>query len=425
LRSLLIYTPIVTSKLTYICDFIFRERLGLGYRFVTEDGNYSGSTDDLKLHYVQMSAEGGTEGMSILDSEYFSDFSRDAIPVFDKDIVFNEGRSSFDLFASCFYLLARVEEYGTEERDEHGRFLSSQSILAQKELLEFPIIDYWIQILQQAIESHYNIELQSPHYTFTSTIDVDHLYAFKHKSIFILLAGILKDVLSLRFQKLKDRSSSDDPYDIFDQLLEWHTSISLTPLFFMLTAERNTYDRSLSPSHSEFAKRVKQLSKYGLGLHPSYDSNKALFQLIKEKQKLESIAGQPITQSRQHFLKLKFPTTYQRLIQAGVTSDHSMGYPDRLGFRAATSSPFSWYDLEADCATELRVHPFCLMDVTLKNYLGLGPSTALAHAHKIITRIKEVNGQCTIIWHNSSFYAGEGWAGWQEVYLNILKMSKA
>lgn len=48
-----------------------------------------------------------------------------------------------------------------------------------------------------------------------------------------------------------------------------------------------------------------------------------------------------------------------------------MGYPEAIGFRAGTSKPYLWYDLLEEKYTALFVHPFCIMDVTCKNYLKL------------------------------------------------------
>ena len=98
-----------------------------------------------------------------------------------------------------------------------------------------------------------------------------------------------------------------------------------------------------------------------------------------------------------------------------------MGYPDQVGFRAGTSQSFYWYDLENDLQTKLRIHPFCVMDVTLKQYLKLNPEQAFRQVQQILVQLKALRGQFTIIWHNSSFYGREGWVGWKKLYQDILK----
>ncbi|MFM7255140.1 MAG: hypothetical protein ACKO3C_05700, partial [Betaproteobacteria bacterium] len=59
---------------------------------------------------------------------------------------------------------------------------------------------------------------------------------------------------------------------------------------------------------------------------------------------MEALAG-PISDSRQHYLALNWPTQVQRLHSMGIQSEYSMGYAERLGFKAGTLHPFGCYDL--------------------------------------------------------------------------------
>ena len=52
-----------------------------------------------------------------------------------------------DVFGSAFFMLTRYEEIVKTERDEHGRFLSENSIAYQEGFLDRPIIDEYIEIL--------------------------------------------------------------------------------------------------------------------------------------------------------------------------------------------------------------------------------------------------------------------------------------
>ena len=42
-----------------------------------------------------------------------------------------------------------------------------------------------------------------------------------------------------------------------------------------------------------------------------------------------------------------------------------MGYPDTIGFRASTCTPFLFYDLDFEVQTPLMIHPYQLMDFSL------------------------------------------------------------
>ena len=102
-----------------------------------------------------------------------------------------------------------------------------------------------------------------------------------------------------------------------------------------------------------------------------------------EKERLENITDKPLLRSRQHYIKLFLPSTYRFLLEIGITDDYSMGFTDEIGFRAGTSHSFQWYDLSNEIETQLKVHPFCVMDVTLKNYLKLTPQQAVEKLNEL------------------------------------------
>ena len=91
----------------------------------------------------------------------------------------------------------------------------------------------------------------------------------------------------------------------------------------------------------------QQLSaKNNCGLHASWQSGTTEGLLLKEKRKLEGITGKSICISRNHYLRMKLPTTYRKLIAAGIHDDYSMAYGSINGFRASYTLPYRWYDLE-------------------------------------------------------------------------------
>jgi hypothetical protein len=133
------------------------------------------------------------------------------------------------------------------------------------------------------------------------------------------------------------------------------------------------------------------------------------------------LTGQAPLRSRQHFLKLSFPATYRQLIQAGVQEDYTMGYADAPGFRAGLSVPYPWYDLEAEAEQPLLIYPFAVMDVTLQQYLQLPPGQAIEMLKSLIDTVRSTGGVFMPLWHNSSFAASHGWAGWAEVHEQLLR----
>ena len=97
-----------------------------------------------------------------------------------------------------------------------------------------------------------------------------------------------------------------------------------------------------------------------------------------------------------------------------------MGFADHLGFRAGTSKSFFWYDLENEKHTELRVHPFCVMDVTLKNYQKYQAEHGEFILANLLKETEKVGGTFRIICHNESLSNYGEWKDWKEVLLNFI-----
>ena len=97
-----------------------------------------------------------------------------------------------------------------------------------------------------------------------------------------------------------------------------------------------------------------------------------------------------------------------------------MGYGAALGFRAGTSRPFYWFDLESGVQTMLRVHPFCFMDSTAHYELGLSAEEAFMELNDMSNTLQKVRGRLVTVFHNFSLGSEEEWKGWNEYYKEFL-----
>ena len=131
---------------------------------------------------------------------------------------------------------------------------------------------------------------------------------------------------------------------------------------------------------------------------------------------MEKISGQPIILSRQHYIRFNLPDGYQRLTEAGITADYSMGYGSINGFRASVASSFYWYNLQTEQATSLRIHPFCFMDTNSLYQQHFTPAQALIEILHYNQECKNINGTFIGIWHNHTLGTDKLSAGWREVY---------
>jgi len=388
----------------------------------TTDLSYFKNQEGLKINYSQNKMDGV---QNIVAGSYFEAFDINNIPNFEKDLDVIDGQIQNDFIAAAFFLLSRAEEYSNASPDQHGRFKSKSSELFKKGLHHWPLIDIWADRLIKLLEKTFNTSIKVlKEYTFKSTIDVDHLYAYKYKPLTIKAGALLRDSIQFKLNRIKDRYKKEDPYDRLDEMLTWHKQRDLIPQFFILCSKRGPFDKSFPPESSIYQQKIKAISEGSeLGIHPSYASYHNTEKIKEETDTLGKITDKTIQASRQHFLRLTFPESYRCLIDAGIKEDYSMGFAEDIGFRAGISRSFYWYDLDRDAVTSLRVYPFQIMDVTLKKYLRLKPEEALTESLNLLKRIQEVKGEATIIWHNSSFYESEGWEGYEAVYKSILDYS--
>ena len=331
----------------------------------------------------------------------------------------------FDFFALVFYLLSRYEEYVYPDKDDHGRWASHQAVAVQGGFIHLPIIDLWLHRIHAIIEKRHSHRFnQNKGYQLKPTIDIDLPYAYKTKFWRNALA-LIRDIILFDNEKVKARIryllKNKDPFDQYDYLIEALGKYK-EAIFFFLCRFQSPYDENFLLHHRYFEEIVKKVSdQFKIGIHPSYSSNKQSGYLKQEIDILSELSDRTLTTSRQHYLKLSIPHTYQSLIYHGIQEDHSMLYADQIGFRASTAHPFYWFDLNQDKLTTLTIHSPCMMDVTLKDYLGLSPRQAIQQIEDLKKIVTRSGGSLEFIWHNSSFSEAHGWTGWQEVFEYLLR----
>jgi hypothetical protein len=110
------------------------------------------------------------------------------------------------------------------------------------------------------------------------------------------------------------------------------------------------------------------------------------------------------------------PVSYNDILQAGISEDYSMGYPDEPGFRAGIARPYNFYNVSADKLTKLRIVPFQVMDCTLYDYKKLEPESSRPVILKLVNETRNVGGLFVSIWHNTSLLDNEEWRGWRDVF---------
>ena len=430
---MLIYSTQYSNRFKYLLHFIFEEQFGLEIKHTDNIDEYI-SYHGFKMNYSNFPLE--ENDLFLQSSNLLFDKGVKHIEiqkVKEKSIlcpfkVSNESSIfSFDLFSAVFYHISRYEEYLPHLKDRMGRFPASSSLSFESGTLEEPIVNIWLQWFRTELKAKFHdIELKSSQYKFIPTYDIDIAYSYKHKGLIRNFGGLLKDIKDGKFKDLRSRikvhlGKEKDPFDTYNYQEELCKKYDLDPIYFILLGQYAQYDRNISFETLGFQNLIRNLNdKYITGIHPSFRSNDDKDIVKMEINKLARLIKREIKRSRQHFIKLHLPHTYQNLLDLDIVKDYSMGYPDRIGYRAGFAGSFLFYDLTTERQTKLRIYPFVMMDVTMNAYMKLSIEEAKQKIDQVIFKVKEVDGLLMSIWHNHTLCDKDNWKGWREVYAYFL-----
>jgi len=423
---LYIYVKKITDRCLYTFDFVLSNQ-GIAHR-LTNDRSFFEQAKGKKFNYSteHIANVAHLSPASLLFEDEMIAHTVSYSHYLDEPCLAFNGIT--DPLAAVFFVLSRMEEYQNPERDHHKRFSVYSSVLFKMNMHDKLVCDRWTKALvnelhrQQIVDKEY----VANKLTICPTFDIDIAYAYLQKSGLRQLLSIVKDFITGNTQRRRERKAvlSDkikDPYDTFStiaQIAKTHPT-----LIFWLLGNYNKHDKNIAYSDIRHRSLIRRMAKKcTIGIHPSYFSNTMPSRVQEEVNRLEKILNQQIVHSRQHFLKLHLPTTYQQLLHVGITDDYTMGYASQIGFRAGTLRPFKWFDLSKNQSTELTIHPFAYMDGTLCEYQSLSIAQAQQTIRQLYEEAKLFGGDFYFIWHNSTIGNYRKWNGWQQVLNYTLQL---
>lgn len=432
MEKLIVYLPQLSARAEYVLTLLLRDLMGAEMILTNRREDYF-SYAGPRLEYA---TEPSGEGIFIRSCELLMEKSVNTqtpgLFTFKNVAAFfpvHDDRSAFpfDLFAAAFYMVTRYEEYLSFIPDRFGRFRASDSIATAGNFLTIPVVNLWTDLLKDHIRMVYpSIKFREKKFRFIPTIDIDHAYAYKHRTFLRTLGGYVRSMTDGNLKEVAQRTNVllgiwKDPYDQYDFIREIHRRVGSDPIYFVLFADYGSDDNNITLSGRTFHQLLRSLDDSGtVGIHPSLKSGKDPKVLHSEIRGLSKILGHEIVTSRQHFLKVTFPGSYHDLIRVGITDDYSLGYASNPGFRAGIADPFPFFDLISNRSESLMLHPVILMDVTLRDYFKLSPEEAIVSGRSFVDKIKAVKGEFVSVWHNESFEETGRWKGWRKVYEDLL-----
>lgn len=336
-----------------------------------------------------------------------------------------------DILAATFFMLSRWEEMVVDTRDEHDRFPSTASVAYKQDFLDRPIVDEYAMILREWIkvllpdwdpdERSFSVKLSH---------DIDAIRRFNNGYSLVRTLG--GDILKRCSLILAYKSGWDALKEIITQKGSYYINIYLLAelskkygleesAFYFMADGPDRFRAGYDPRDTLLQSVFNYLNEnnFEIGFHPGYDTYGKPGLLYEEKVRLESAVGKKITGGRQHFLRFKVPETWQHWEQIGMGYDSTVGYADHEGFRCGTCYSFRPFDIAQDRPLDLLEIPLVVMDGTLLRYQKYTLEESKKHILALAVRCKQVKGNFTMLWHNTSLQ-GE-WYLWGLMYQDIIR----
>ena len=427
----------------YILDIIFDEFLGLEYKvevrsekgegdweielengskLVVEDhffNKYPKDLEYLKLENIPSKVE-------FAQSKYTPEKD---LPIIYGTTTFNLQPSSLtlslDIFASCFFMLTRWEEYVNKNRDSHDRFSATESLAFKQGFLDRPIVNEYVEMLKNMLlELGLSQKLKTRNYQLFVSCDVDQPYDCTVENIQNLIRVGAGDILKRKsikefakrvrryiFNKLENYKY-DENYT-FDWYMDMCEKAGTKAAFYFIPTSKEVQNGCYELKDKKIQNLLKYIDTRGheIGVHGSYqsyqDKEKAKLQKNMLDDTLSSLGiSQKVVGNRQHYLRWDSSITPYVLEYAGFLYDTTGSYADRPGFRYGVCYEFSMFDILNRKKLSLKQRPLIVMECTIIDdmYMGLGYSEK---AFEVMQDLKQkcfkYNGNFSLLWHNSHF----------------------
>ncbi|MBL8001344.1 MAG: hypothetical protein JNL05_05215 [Flavobacteriales bacterium] len=431
---LLVHVEHPSPRTAYIVSHVIGGMLGLPFRFVADRAAFLAEQGP-RLHYGVDPIEGTLHVpcSGALDQPSAGDPPMGTCS--GMPVLFPVG-DDHDLFAAAFYLLALVDELRCPARDAHDRIPSEALFTVRSGLADRPWLDRWALDLDRRLRERWpTLPALQRRYTHTATVDMDNVLRYAGRPFSRALGATLKDLAALRFGAVVERwmvrlGLRSDPYIKAIELVRRHVPLVSRPILFFLTKGEGAHDHAVG-SH-RWTRDLWQLldGRHGapalrLGIHPSYRSSEDERAHFQEVFAFEMDLQVPRDASRQHFLRWRLPGTLRHVAHMKFTEEHTLGFADRVGFRASTCTPFPWYDIEREEETGLMLVPFHAMDSALIERKGLGPDAVVEAMNAISDEVRSVNGTFVSVWHDRYLSGHREFGPWPVVFERVLQHAKA
>jgi hypothetical protein len=409
--ELLVYIPKQTPRINYIFRQICGRILGFKVKFCSKVEDFI-AFEGVKFSYAKkrlgnevfVQQFGLLEETGINDLNFSVDVWEDVACFFR---VSSESDVPFDIFSASFYLITRYEEYQPHVKNDVDSYPVEESLAYQHDFLKTPVVDVWAYKLKVILEAKFpDLEFPKKRYKSQFLIAVSRAFKHRHNGFVRFVGASLRDLLQFQLKSMFDRFKTmlrlqQDPYDIYDELIDFAKDNKLQLDFYFQLGNYSRYTKSISYNKRIYHKLIKSMGDYGdLGLLPGFEALSDIEILTKEKKRWQGIVNRSLSKVLIKNYHLNFPDAYLNFNKLEIERDFSMGYQRKVGFRAGTCTSFQFYDLNMEQVSGLIVQPYVMNSNILqgKDLYGM-----IDNLIELKSSVRAVNGQMNFIFENSDF----------------------
>jgi hypothetical protein len=371
-----------------------------------------------------MRQPGGTKGNMVPDFLVpFSQPGADSTPIKPLFVAKSPDHveCTVDLPLSILLTLSRWEETLHEERDGHGRFSSAQSVASRDGFLHRPIVDEYGFALEQALtfiypswqESRRTLRVKLSH-------DADHIgIPFGWKQVLRHTTHYKNPNNSCR--ELWNLFSGAPPSELrsVQDIARLSIERKLDASVYWMASSRGNWDSGYDPRLPAVRNVIQWLDDNQIenGFQAGYNTFRAPEKLRREVAVLREVLGDRPLGGRQHYLRW-CPETWIHWETSGLRYDSTVGYADRIGFRAGTCIPYRPWLFALNRPAELLEIPLLVMDGTLVVYMKLQEEESVSQVQDVLNRCRAVGGVFTLVWHNNHLLDPQ----YRSLYVRLLNL---
>ena len=326
-----------------------------------------------------------------------------------------------DLPLTILLTLSRWEETLEGQRDEHGRFPAGRSVSVRDGFLHRPIIDEYGLAFLQALAFVYP-SWPEPQRCLRVKLshDADQIgIPFGWKQVVRHTTHYRKPSESCR--ELWQLFSGAPPAELraICDIVSLGIERKLDSSVYWMGSSPNVWDSGYDPRLPLVRQVVRWLDDHEVenGVHPGYYTFGSPERLRREISTLREVLGDRPLGGRHHYLRWH-PDMWIHWETTGLAYDSSVGYPERVGFRAGTCVPYRPWLFPLNRAADLLEIPLLVMDGTLLVHMKLSDEESVRRVQDIVNRCRTIGGVFTMVWHNNYHFDPR----YRSVYTKLLDL---